>query len=178
MLSSSFPIAPRPFRSDEGRQAGPAMVLSVCLFGVMASLAVPVVAAAGPVAAPAAVQAGGREVPVGDPLRRQLLDSLRPQVQRDLGGQPVQFMVDRLRLQGDWAFYSGSIQRPDGGAIDFSRTRYAGALREGVFDGPGMFALLRRVDGGWRVVTFVIGPTDVAYLDWPAAYGAPDSLFP
>jgi hypothetical protein len=176
MRSFSFPIGPAPARSDEDRQ--PAAPVSVCLLAVIASLAVPVAATAGPVSPPVAVQAGAREVPVGDPLRRRLLDTLRPQVQRDLGDQPVQFMVDRLRLQGDWAFYSGRIQRPDGAAIDFSRTRYAGALREGVFDGPGMFALLRRVDGGWRVVTFVIGPTDVAYLDWPAAYGAPDSLFP
>ncbi|WP_309627663.1 hypothetical protein [Brevundimonas sp.] len=134
--------------------------------------------AATPVAPPVTVaQAGPRSVPVGDPLRRPILDALRPAIQRDLGGQPVQFMVDRLRVQGDWAFYAGSIQQPNGRPIDFSKTRYASALEEGFFDGPGTFALLRRSAGTWRVVGFVVGPTDVAYLAWPDEYGAPQTLF-
>ena len=136
-------------------------------------------ASAGSPAAPAplAAQAGPRNIPVGDPLRRQLLDTLRPAIQRDLGGQAVQFMVDRLRVQGDWAFYAGSIQQPNGRPIDFSRTRYASEIEEGFFDGPGTYALLRRNGGSWRVVTFVVGPTDVAYLAWPDEYRAPAALF-
>jgi hypothetical protein len=125
---------------------------------------------------PPAIQAGPRNVPVGDPLRRPILDGLRPAIEDDLG-QPVQFMVDRLRVQGDWAFYAGSIQQPNGRPIDFSRTRYASALENGVFDGPGTFGLLRRSAGAWRVVTFVVGPTDVAWLGWPDEYNAPMSLF-
>lgn len=126
---------------------------------------------------PVVAQSRTRDIGVGDPLRRPLLNALRPAVQRDLGGQPVQFMVDRLRVQGDWAFFAGAVQQPNGRPIDFSRTLYASALENGVFDGPGMFGLLRRSGQGWQVVTFVVGPTDVAYLDWPAAYGAPMSLF-
>jgi hypothetical protein len=118
-----------------------------------------------------------RNVPVGDPLRRRLLDALRPAIQRDLGGQPVQFMVDRLRVEGDWAFFAGAVQQPNGRPIDFGRTRYASALENGVFDGPGMFGLLRRSGQGWQVVTFVIGPTDVAWLAWSDEYGAPMSVF-
>ena len=145
------------------------MLLSLLLAGPMTAPAVP---------APAAVLQGTvRNIPVGDPLRRPILDALRPAIQRDLDGQAVQFMVDRLRVQGDWAFYAGSIQQPNGRPIDFSRTRYASALENGVFDGPGTYALLRRSAGSWRVVTFVVGPTDVAYLDWPDAHGAPSALF-
>jgi len=125
----------------------------------------------------AVVQSAVRDIGVGDPLRRSLLDTLRPAIQRDLGGQAVQFMVDRLRVQGDWAFYAGSIQQPNGRPINFSRTRYASALENGVFDGPGTFALLRRSAGAWRVVTFVVGPTDVAWLAWPDEFNAPAALF-
>lgn len=142
---------------------------------ISALIAGPMTAA--PVAPPAVVvQAGPRSVPVGDPLRRTLLNTLRPSIEDELN-QPVQFMVDRLRIQGDWAFYAGSIQQPNGRPIDFSKTRYASALENGVFDGPGTFALLRRTAGAWRVVTFVVGPTDVAYLAWPDEHGAPMRLF-
>jgi hypothetical protein len=142
---------------------------------ISALIAGPMTAA--PVAPPAVVvQAGPRSVPVGDPLRRTLLNTLRPSIEDELN-QPVQFMVDRLRVQGDWAFYAGSVQQPNGRPIDFSKTRYASALENGVFDGPGTFALLRRTAGVWRVVTFVVGPTDVAYLAWPDEHGAPMRLF-
>jgi len=142
---------------------------------ISALIAGPMTAA--PVAPPAVVvQAGPRSVPVGDPLRRTLLNTLRPSIEDELN-QPVQFMVDRLRVQGDWAFYAGSVQQPNGRPIDFSKTRYASALENGVFDGPGTFALLRRTAGTWRVVTFVVGPTDVAYLAWPDEHGAPMRLF-
>lgn len=142
---------------------------------ISALIAGPMTAA--PVAPPAVVvQAGPRSVPVGDPLRRTLLNTLRPSIEDELN-QPVQFMVDRLRVQGDWAFYAGSIQQPNGRPIDFSMTRYASALENGVFDGPGTYGLMHRVKGRWTVTVFVIGPTDVAYIGWPDEYGAPMSLF-
>lgn len=145
------------------------MLLPLLLAGPMAAPAM--------TAAPAVVQSAARNIGVGDPLRRPILDALRPALQRDLDGQAMQFVVDRLRVQGDWAFYAGSIQQPNGRPIDFSQTRYASALKNGVFDGPGTYALLRRSAGGWRVVTFVVGPTDVAWLGWSDAHGAPDALF-
>ncbi|MFY7850663.1 MAG: hypothetical protein ACOVQ6_02605, partial [Brevundimonas sp.] len=82
-----------------------------------------------------------------------------------------------LRVEGDWAFFAGAVQQANGRPIDFGRTRYASALENGVFDGPGMFGLLRRSGQGWQVVTFVIGPTDVAWLAWSDEYGAPMSVF-
>ena len=133
--------------------------------------------AAAPVTPPVAVvQAGPRSVPVGNPLRRTLLDTLRPSIEDELN-QPVQFMVDQLKIQGDWAFYAGSVQRPDGRPIDFARAGFAEQIAEGMFDGPATYGLLHRVGGRWTVTVFVIGPTDVAYVGWPDEYGAPMSLF-
>ena len=137
---------------------------------------------AGPMAptaesAPVAVsQAAVRAVPVGDPQRRVLLDAIRPAIEDHIG-QPVQFVVDTLQTQGDWAFYAGRIQQPNGRPIDFSRTPYAEALEEGMFDGPSTYALLQRRGNGWRLVDWVVGPTDVTYAGWPGEYGAPESLF-
>ena len=133
--------------------------------------------AAASVAPPAVVvQVGPRSVPVGDPLRRTLLNTLRPSIEDELN-QPVQFMVDTLKIQGDRAFYAGQVQRPDGRPIDFARAGFAEAIAEGVFDGPATYGLMHRVGGRWTVTVFVIGPTDVAYIGWPDAYGAPASLF-
>ena len=124
-------------------------------------------------AAPAAVV---RDVGVGDPQRRVVLDALRPAIARDLG-QPVQFVVRVLRVQGDWAFAHVVPQTTTGDAIDLTRTRHAERLRAGMLDGPDVYALLQRTGSAWRVRDFVVGPTDVAYLAWPDAHGAPPALF-
>jgi hypothetical protein len=111
-----------------------------------------------------------------DPMRRLLLDMLRPAVERDLG-QKLIFVVHVLRVQGDWAFADVSPRTPAGAPIDFARTRHAERLREGMLDGDTIYALLRRKAGRWSVVTFVVGPTDVAWSGWSEEYGAPERLF-
>lgn len=117
-----------------------------------------------------------RDVGAGDPLRKTLLDTLRPAIEADLG-QPVQFVVRTLRKQNDWAFAHVVPQTKSGASIDFARTRYAEALREGMFDGADTFALLEQKHGRWTVKAFVVGPTDVTYAGWPDEYGAPYPLF-
>ncbi|HTO27862.1 MAG TPA: hypothetical protein VL017_04655, partial [Devosia sp.] len=68
-----------------------------------------------------------------NPLRKILLDSLRPDIENDLGVR-VQFVVDTLQVEGSWAFMAGSVQHKDGSPIDFSQTPYAEAEAEGMFD--------------------------------------------
>jgi len=146
------------------------VLLSLLLAGPMASAADP--------ASPApAAQAVIRNVPVGDPLRRVLLDTLRPAIENDLG-QPVQFMVDTLRVEdGNWAFFAGRSQQPNGRPIDFSRTHYKEAMDEGMFDGPATTALFSYNNGEWRVVYFAVGPTDVPYVGWQDEFSLPQGLF-
>jgi len=117
-----------------------------------------------------------REVAVGDPLRTVLLDTLRPEIAEDLG-QPVKFVVRRLRTCGDWAFALVEPQTPAGGAIDFSATRHAERIEQGAFDGASTYALIGRRGGAWRVRSFAIGPTDVVWLGWVDEFGAPEALF-
>lgn len=120
--------------------------------------------------------AAARDIGKSDPLRKPLLDALRGPVERDLG-QPVQFVVSTLRTQDSWAFVIATPQTKTGKPIDFAATHYAQAIADGVFDGDTLFALLKSANGNWSVTEFVIGPTDVAYLAWPAQHGAPARLF-
>lgn len=114
-------------------------------------------------------------VDAGDPLRKTLLDALRPVIERDLG-QPVQFVVNTLRKQNDWAFAVVEPRTVAGGDVDFTRTRHAEAVRAGAFDGGTTVALLQRDGEKWVVRAFDVGSTDLPYESWPEQYGAPYSL--
>jgi hypothetical protein len=111
----------------------------------------------------------------GSPERKAILDSLRVPVEKQLK-QPVIFKVDHLLVQKGFAFLRGMPQKPDGSEIDYTGTVYQEAIDEGAFDG-GVFALLRNVNGKWRVVQYVIGATDVPYVDWDKKYRAPRAIF-
>ena len=144
--------------------------------GKIAAMASILIGATVPLSVEAAPTTVVRNIGVGDPQRRAVLDALRPEIARDLG-QPVQFVVRALRVQGDWAFAHVVPQTTAGDAIDLTRTRHAERLRAGMLDGPDVYALLQRTGSAWRVRDFVVGPTDVAYLAWPDAHGAPPALF-
>lgn len=106
----------------------------------------------------------------------QIVSALTTVLAADLG-MPISLRVDTVRTQGDWAWVVALPQTPDGGALDFSQTRYAEQAREGVLDGGGTtYALLESQPGGWEVTAFVVGPTDVAYGEWPAQYGVSPEL--
>ncbi len=55
--------------------------------------------------------------------------------------------------------------------------RLADAYNAGAFDNSVM-ALLHKVGGQWRVVQYVIGATDVAYIGWDRRFHAPLAIFP
>ena len=112
-------------------------------------------------------------VKTGNPLRKVLLDALRPAIERDLG-QKVKFEVKTLNVQGAWAFYGGNAVKPNGDPIDLKSTRHR---KEAEFmDGPSVYALLRKKAGRWKLTTFVVGPTDVAWDSWDKEFGAPRSV--
>jgi len=112
----------------------------------------------------------------GSAERTAILNALRVPVERDLK-QKVVFVTDNFKVQGVWAFVSGTPQRSDGGAIDYSRTKFATAVNEGAFDN-NFFALLKKTGGKWKVTTVAIGCTDVCYTDWWKRYKAPKAIFP
>jgi hypothetical protein len=97
-------------------------------------------------------------------------------VERDLK-QKIVFVTDHFKVQGTWAFISGTPQGQDGNAPKYTGTKYADAVDSGAFDN-NFFALLRKTSGKWRVTTYAIGCTDVCYADWWRRYKAPKAVFP
>jgi hypothetical protein len=116
----------------------------------------------------------------GTAERKAILDGLRPAVERDLH-QKVVFEVQNLNVLDGFAFLVGIPRSASVGKIDYSRTRYATELEDGLLDGghdAQIFALLKLNGANWMVLTFVIGTTDVAYADWWRRFRAPKAIFP
>lgn len=114
--------------------------------------------------------------PRNDPERQSILDALRPPVEKVLKSKVV-FKVDHLKVKDEWAFLRGVPRQSDGKEINYRPTIYWQQIQDGVFD-DWICALLRKRDeGGWTVVQYVIGATDVAYEGWDEEYRAPADIF-
>jgi hypothetical protein len=107
----------------------------------------------------------------GDPLRGKVLDALRPEVEEELG-QEVLFKINDLRVSERFAFVSAQPLTNSQEPIDYSKTKYAEDVKEGIFD-DWLCALLVKEDDKWNVVALEIGATDVPFVGWPEAYGVP-----
>jgi len=107
--------------------------------------------------------------------RKALMDTLRPSIEREIGKKVV-FKVNKLKVQNGWAFLYADPVKPDGSPVDYHGTKFEDAVKHGMFGG-GVGALFHKRSGRWRVVTYVIGPTDVAWEDWDTRYHAPSSIF-
>lgn len=112
----------------------------------------------------------------GSPERQALMEALREPVRRELGKTAI-FEVRELRVLGDWAFADVSPRNPDGTPLDYSGTPLEDEWRDGFVD-DGMYAVLRRTNGRWRVLRHAIGPTDVAWIPWEEELRAPRAIFP
>ncbi len=111
----------------------------------------------------------------GTPERQAITDALRLPVQKQLKTKII-FKIDHLKVQNGWAFLRGIPQQADGSAVDYRGTPYQTAIGAGAFD-DGIVALLRKRGGKWQVVKYVIGATDVPYVDWDRRYHAPSAIF-
>ena len=107
--------------------------------------------------------------------RAALLEAARAPAGAALGKTP-KFRVEQLQRDGDWAFLLATMEEADGRPFDFTGTPLADAAKQGMVS-RSYAALLRRKAGGWEVVAKAIGPSDVAWEDWPRRYGAPAKLF-
>lgn len=128
---------------------------------------------------PALILLGGPAIyqpKVGSIERKALMDALRKVVVPKVK-QTVVFKVTWLRSNGSAAFLWGKPTRPDGKPVDYSKTIYAEAIREGMFD-DGICALWRKSKGKWRVDEWVLGPTDVPWDGMWTRKHLPRGLFP
>lgn len=107
--------------------------------------------------------------------RTAILDTARAPVVARIG-KPILFKVERLVVEGDWAFLRADLQDRNGRPIDYAGTPLADAWENGVVS-KSCAVLLRRKGEGWQVVESAVGPTDVIWAGWAAAHRAPPSLF-
>jgi hypothetical protein len=114
--------------------------------------------------------------PRGSPQRAAVLDAVRPMVEAELG-KPVEFVVNEMRLLGEWAFVTLTPQRPGGGKIEYAYTRYQRPVDDDMFGGI-VAALLRQTPRGWLVYQYDLGATDVVWLEWKDFYPVPPEVFP
>lgn len=112
----------------------------------------------------------------GSKVRKDIIDALRVPVKKELK-QDVVFVINDLSVDGSWAFLGGAPSKPGGGMPDYSATEYQDAIDGDFFDN-NIFALFRKSGGKWKVVTYLIGCTDVCYATWWKDHKAPKSIFP
>ena len=109
------------------------------------------------------------------PERTAIMDALRVPVGKELK-QEVIFTVDKLKVQGDWAFLAGQPKNKDGGEPNWKITKYQEFIDSGDFE-KGLYALLKNTDGKWSVVKYLMNCHDVCYLGWDKEYKAPKAIF-
>jgi hypothetical protein len=122
-------------------------------------------AAAEPIVAP----------PKGAPLRAEVLNALRPSVEKETGGTVI-FVVHALNVMGEWAYADVEPLRSNGAKIDWRKTKFRRDFEADMFSGL-VLALLRKQAEGWKVVELAMGPTDVAWIEWAKQYKLPNDLF-
>lgn len=106
---------------------------------------------------------------------KAIATTVRAAIARELK-QDVTIDLDVVNIAGDWAFATANLLDASGGAYRYTGTPLEEAAAAGGVS--NLYAgLLKHRDGAWSVVTQAIGPTDLAWEDWPQKYGAPTSLF-
>jgi hypothetical protein len=103
-----------------------------------------------------------------------VLKALSVPVSKDLK-QNITFKTDKLKVEGNWAFVAGQAKNVEGGEPDWKLTKYQEFIDSGDFE-DNLFALLKKTNGKWRVVTYMMNCHDVCYLDWDKKYKAPKAI--
>ena len=106
--------------------------------------------------------------------RAAILKALSVPVSKDLK-QNITFSTEKFKVQGNWAFVAGRARNAEGGEPNWKLTKYQKLIDTNDFE-DNLFALLKKTNGKWRVVTYMINCHDVCYLDWDKRYKAPKAI--
>ena len=117
-----------------------------------------------------------RVPPVGSLERKEILETLRQEVQPTLNGRAVLFKVIQLDVLDGWAFVRAQPQQPGGIPMDYRGTEFQREVEDGAFEDQ-VVALLRSEANNWEVTKWGFGGTDVYWLHWDKTYGAPSEIF-
>jgi hypothetical protein len=122
------------------------------------------------------VSAHGRAMKFGDPVRKQLMNAVRPRVEKALKTKVI-FKATTANLVDNWAFMIAEPLHPNGKPLDYAKTPFAKAWKDGAFGGL-VIALFKKEKGRWTVSRYSFGASDVPWVDWGKETGAPKSVFP
>jgi hypothetical protein len=112
----------------------------------------------------------------GSAQRAAILDTVRLRVEAEVG-QPVEFVVNELRVLGEWVFTRLVPQRLGGGEIPWAYTRFQSNFDAGMFEAE-VVALVRNTPAGLLLYEYDLGSTDVVWVDWGEWHPVPPELFP
>lgn len=129
-------------------------------------------------------------LPEGDAERKKIFNAMRPAFEKELH-QKIIFTAPTCRVSEGWAFVIGEPLQPNQKPIDYRKTAYSEAQKEGAFSGQYTALLhaitvkMRSTSGKghttiskqWKLVTYNIGASDVVWEDWPKKFHAPPALF-
>lgn len=90
-------------------------------------------------------------------------------------GFPTTVRIDQMSVQDGFALISGTPRTAAGEPIDYKKTAYAEAVKQGAFD-DGVLALLAYENGAWTVLEFELGATDFPGEYWIEKRQAPTGL--
>lgn len=113
---------------------------------------------------------------MASPDRKEILEAIKKNVKPDLKLMP-KLVVNHLYVKGGFAFFQGHVKDTAGKDIDFNKTIFKEANKEGAFDGDATTAVLKKAGGKWKVLAYAIGATDVPYGCWWKEFKAPKDIF-
>ncbi|MFX0543260.1 hypothetical protein ACEWPM_016250 [Roseovarius sp. S4756] len=111
----------------------------------------------------------------GSATRGAVIDAARGPIEDEIE-LPILFVIDVLNTDGTWAYLQATPVNRDGTPLDWQQTRFAREMAGG-FMSDVVMVLLRKDFGGWGVLDYVLGPTDVAWYNWVDQHGLPERFF-
>ncbi|MFK5924976.1 MAG: hypothetical protein QM496_22575 [Verrucomicrobiota bacterium] len=119
-------------------------------------------------------QAAPRTPEPGAKERMNILDAVRDPLEASIH-QKVIFVVDHMKVEGDWAFLIATPKTKDGGKINYKGTVFED---DADFADELTVALLKKKRNRWFIVTHAYFTTDVWWHGIWDDYKAPQSIFP
>ena len=106
--------------------------------------------------------------------RLAILNALSVPVSKELK-QKITFSITKLKVKDNWAFIDGLPKNSKGGEPNWKITKYQEFIKNGDFE-EGLVALLKKTNGKWRVVTYLMNCHDVCYMEWDKEFKAPKEI--
>jgi hypothetical protein len=107
------------------------------------------------------------------------MDLLRNGFTPKFNGQKLIFETigDFYRSNGDWALIYVNVYQSGGKPVDFNNSKYKKEYEEEMIDSNGIFALFKKPNSKWSLITHIDFPTDVPIGCWWKEYNAPKKHF-